>query len=476
MTYPAFPIGKAGFLFLIFGENLQGKQDSRPGNGWGHQEDVTMTNLDSNNWVAVFVDYENLLKSYHRQLHGYHQQVEKYEELDWKTILDFARGDTGRIVIKRAYADWVLFKDKQRELLEHGFELVNTVSRGDKNVADIKIVIDAISVLKEQNKDINNFFLISGDGDFIDLVHHLHASGKIVRGMGVSGTTSNYLTKVCDEFFYYDILVKPTTPEDSSSSTDAAAPPISFDLSEARQILRETLEKFSDGWFSAPILKKAMLKKDPTFNERKYGFAKFKAFLDGHSDMVETRHKTPVRFEVKKVTANGAGVDSSGPEKLLDRYLACLAREKVRMTPTEHRKKLIADMFGIIHKESSEISLTEAIGKLAKMIEETAPFISYTIINDTAHQLFHCSCFDFVSKTKYPEGTMLWDRGVRFREHINNDSDLLSWCDRELLRKIKRCLNPNEKIEPEVAARLLYGKKGNEGYIQELINEIEIQN
>ena len=437
-----------------------------------------MANSSSDNWVAVFVDYENLLKSYHRQLHGNRQQVEKYEELDWKTILDFVRGDTGRIVIKRAYADWVLFKDKQRELLEYGFELVNTLSRGDKNAADIKIVIDAISILKEQNKEINNYFLISGDGDFIDLVHHLHANGKVVRGMGVSGTTSNYLTKVCDEFVYYDILVKPPSQESSNISVDET-PPLSFDVSEARQILRETLEKFGDGWFNAALLKKGMLKKDPTFNERKYGFSKFKAFLDAHPDIVETQHKSPVRFEVKKVTPDSAQPDNAGPEKLLDRYLSCLARERVRMSPTEHRKTLIINLFDIIYNKDPKISLTDAIGKLATMIEEKAPFISYTIINDTAHQLFQCNCFDFEPKTKYPEGTMLWQRGVTFDNRISSNNELLTWCDRELLKKIKKCLDPKEKIDPGVAARLLYGKEGNPfkiNYVEKLIKEIENKN
>ena len=113
------------------------------------------------------------------------------------------------------------------------------------------------------------------------------------------------------------------------------------------------------------------------------------------------------------------------------------------------------------------------------MIEEKAPFISYTIINDTAHQLFQCNCFDFEPKTKYPEGTMLWQRGVTFDNRISSDNELLTWCDRELLKKIKKCLDPKEKIDPGVAARLLYGKEGNPfkiNYVEKLIKEIENKN
>ena len=437
----------------------------------------SMANSNSDNLVALFVDYENLLLSYHQQLNGSSQQVEKFEELEWKTILDFVRGETGRIVIKRAYASWSSYSiGKQRELLEHGFELINTPSRGGKNAADIKIVIDAITILKEQDKKIHNFFVVSGDGDFIDLVHHLHAHGKIVRGMGVSGTTSNFLTKVCDEFAYYDILVKPPSQEDDST-TKAETQPMSFDLSEARQILREALEKFEDGWIEAAFIKNTMLKINPAFNERNYGFDKFKSFLDAQDDMVETQPIHPLGLEIKKITPNGTTPDKTSPEKLLDQYLAGLSRVRVRMSPTEHRKTLIIILHKIID-ETPDISLTEALEKLATMIEEKAPYISYNIITDTAHQLFHCRCFDFEPKIKYPEGTKLWDRAVSINNTITSANELLTFCDQELLYKISRSLDSGEKINPEVAARLLYGKEGNpykKEYVEKLIAELEIR-
>ncbi|MGD8798210.1 MAG: hypothetical protein PVJ44_06790 [Desulfobacterales bacterium] len=72
-----------------------------------------MANSNSENLVALFVDYENLIRSYQKQLNGYHQRVEEFEALEWKTILGFVRGETGRIVVKRAYADWVMFKAKR---------------------------------------------------------------------------------------------------------------------------------------------------------------------------------------------------------------------------------------------------------------------------------------------------------------------------------------------------------------------------
>jgi uncharacterized LabA/DUF88 family protein len=437
-----------------------------------------MANSNSDNLVALFVDYENLVLSYHQQLNGSHQQVEKFEELEWKTILDFVRGKTGRIVIKRAYANWAFYSiGKQRELLGHGFELVNTPSRGGKNAADIKIVIDAINTLRQQDEKINNFFIVSGDGDFIDLVHHLHAHGKIVRGMGVSGTTSDYLIKVCDEFAYYDIMVKPPQKEDDSAA-EAETKPMSFDLSEARQILREALEKFEDGWMEVGNLKNTMLKINPAFNERNYGFDRFKAFLDAQDDMVETRPIKPLGLEIRKVVPNGAAPDKATPEKLLDRYLAELTRVRVRMSPTEHRKTLIINLYKII-EESREVSLTGALEILATMIEKNAPYISYSVITDAAYQLFHCKCFEFSPKSNYPEGTKLWDRTVSFGNGISSANELLTMCDRELLAKINKNLNADEKIDPEVATRLLYGKEGvpyKKDYVEKLITEIDTSN
>ncbi|MGD8798209.1 MAG: OST-HTH/LOTUS domain-containing protein [Desulfobacterales bacterium] len=295
----------------------------------------------------------------------------------------------------------------------------------------------------------------------------------------MSDSTSNYLTKVCDEFVYYDILVKPSTKEDDNR-TQAEKRPVSFDLSAARQILRSALEKFGDGWFNAAVLKVNMLKIDPTFNEHNYGFEKFKAFLDAHDDLLETRHKSPVRLEVRKVIPNDTVPAIASPENLLDKYLACLAKLNLHISPTEHRENLISQLFEIIKgNHNTKISLTEAIEKLADDVEKRTPYIGYTIISETAYQVFHCNCFWFEEETTQSAENKLWDRAVTFRYGINNAEELLAKCDRELLKKIRRGLNQEEKIEAEVAARLLYGKEGNlykKEYVQNLIADIELQN
>jgi hypothetical protein len=276
---------------------------------------------------------------------------------------------------------------------------------------------------------------------------------------------------------YYDNLINPPHLTDGKGAKDRT-PSESSVLNESSQILWETLEKFGDGWINASVLKKRMLKKDPTFNEHNYGFEQFKDFLDANSDLVETRHISPVKMEARKKPTNGSAEDRTLPMKKLHIYLACLARRKVHMPPSEHRKTLIINLYDII-KENTGISLTEALDRLTTLTKEKEPSIRYAIIKDTAFQLFHCQCFDFTSKKDYPEGTMLWDKAVTFSDGINSDNELLTWCDRELLKKIQQGLDPEEKIDPEIAAHLLYDKEGNPyktDYVKKMIKEIETQN
>lgn len=428
-----------------------------------------MLNTKNTNLVAVFIDYENLIKSHH-------QQAGKYADLEWAKIMNLAT-DMGRVVIKRAYADWSTFGERQKELLGLGFELINTPSRGGKNAADIKIVIDALSLLHDQVKEINHFFLVSGDGDFIDLVHHLHTQGKFVKGMGVSGSTSNYLTRVCDEYVFYDMLVKqPEQAEKSKEDRKSRAP--SFDVSEARRILRQALEKIDDKSVDASDLKNTMLQIDPTFNERNYNFEKFKDFLGAQSDLVITEPIEPLGMRVKKAVENQNGADNDNPERLLDRYLQFLAREKVRMTPTDHRKAIIINFHDLV-ENNPKVSYTEVLKKLITLTEEQAPMISFAYINDVAYQLFYARCIEFDSEDNYTPGTKLWDRTFQLKEAIRNANDLVTWCDRDLLTKILIWLEKDEEINVEVAARLLYGQAGAEyktGHVEKLIEEIKTEN
>lgn len=147
--------------------------------------------------VAVFIDYDNIQMSV--------AEVFKGADVDWHRIMQEA-GQMGRVVLRRAYADWAEAANKQRDLLSLGVELIHMNSKRGKNAADIRIVLDAMELLYNEQHSFTHVLLVSGDGDFTELVHRLRANGKVVVGMGVTGASKDFLVTACDQFIFYDKL------------------------------------------------------------------------------------------------------------------------------------------------------------------------------------------------------------------------------------------------------------------------------
>lgn len=147
--------------------------------------------------VALFIDCENLIISAQEQFN---------ELVQWQKILRLA-GRWGRVVIRRAYADWSIHGQHQKELVALGIELVHTNGRG-KSTADIRLTIDVVSIVAAKELPLTHVVLCSGDGDFTELVHYLRGQGKFVIGVGVRATSASSLITSCDEFVYYDDLRK----------------------------------------------------------------------------------------------------------------------------------------------------------------------------------------------------------------------------------------------------------------------------
>lgn len=411
--------------------------------------------MNNDSQVAVFIDYDNIEISTTEKLG-------KDAEVEWARILE-AAVQVGRVVTRRAYADWGAYGgDAQRELLGLGIELVQVSSKRGKNAADIRIVIDALEMLFSERNNITHVVLVSGDGDFTELVHRLRTRGKFVIGLGVSGTSAEYLVNACDEFIFYDRLVgfTPQPPRQPSSKLktvreeEVASP--SFDISEARQLLRRVLQARETEWMFAAELKSAMLRLDPAFNERNYGFSSFKDFLTAQKDMTIIRTNNN-QLEVQlheEVSSNGTG--TAAPEAMLDLYVNILAQNKVRMTPNEYRPVIVFKFFELC-KTHPEFTLTQLKEQVHAHFEEAAPHVKWQYVHETAHQLFHTYCFDFGDSSNAPQDVRLWDRPVKLADGINKRSDMLDKCDRGLLQKLAKNLGSLEKIDREVAARLLYG-------------------
>src|SRR5215467_2748453 len=147
--------------------------------------------------IALFLDYENLAIGARDTLGG----------LDFRPIAD-ALAARGRVVVRRAYADWSSFADDRRELTRNHVELIEIPQRMGvvrKNAADIKMAVDAVELCFERDY-VTTFVLGTGDSDFTPLVHKLRELNRRVVGVGIEASTSALLPPACDEFLFYERL------------------------------------------------------------------------------------------------------------------------------------------------------------------------------------------------------------------------------------------------------------------------------
>jgi uncharacterized protein (TIGR00288 family) len=197
----------------------------------------------------------------------------------------------GHIVVKKAYCDFERYKDFKRGLHEAAFELIEIphVRQSGKNSADIRMVVDALDLCYTKGH-VDTFVIISGDSDFSPLVSKLRENAKTVIGVGVKNSTSDLFLNNCDEFIYYDDLVRkePSTRRRTAGATSRAAAAPSEnkgpDLNDALELVVETLDAVTEErgenepiWGS--MIKQAIKRRHPGFNERAYGFRSFNDLL-----------------------------------------------------------------------------------------------------------------------------------------------------------------------------------------------------
>src|ERR1700740_1415195 len=176
-----------------------------------------MSTQDSNATMAVFLDLENIALGA-RDAHSPAFDVRKVLE---RLLLK------GQIVVKKAYCDFDRYKDFKRSLHEAAFELIEIphVRQSGKNSADIRMVVDALDLCYTKGH-VDTFVIISGDSDFSPLVSNLRENAKTVIGVGVKNSTSDLFISNCDQFLYYDDLVRtqPPKPRQRAPAQAAAAP------------------------------------------------------------------------------------------------------------------------------------------------------------------------------------------------------------------------------------------------------------
>ncbi|HYF57651.1 MAG TPA: NYN domain-containing protein, partial [Burkholderiaceae bacterium] len=158
-----------------------------------------MAKPDDTPSMALFCDFENVALGV---------RDAKYEKFDIRRVLERLLLK-GSIVVKKAYCDWARYREFKAEMHEASFELIEIphVRQSGKNSADIRMVVDALDLCYTKSH-VDTFVIISGDSDFSPLVSKLRENAKTVIGVGVKGSTSDLLTANCDEFIFYDDLVR----------------------------------------------------------------------------------------------------------------------------------------------------------------------------------------------------------------------------------------------------------------------------
>jgi len=240
--------------------------------------------------MAMFCDFENVALGV---------RDANYEKFDIKPVLERLLLK-GSIVLKKAYCDWDRYKGFKAAMHEANFELIEIphVRQSGKNSADIRLVVDALDLCYTKSH-VNTFVIVSGDSDFSPLVSKLRENDKYVIGVGVKQSTSDLLIANCDEFIFYDDLVREIqrsaarrdpksvqqAPKRSPEEDKRRKDEIDARKSEAVELAVSTYEALvtergDGGKIWASMLKNAIKRRKPDFNESYYGFRVFGNLLD----------------------------------------------------------------------------------------------------------------------------------------------------------------------------------------------------
>ena len=218
----------------------------------------------------MYIDYENLAIGARDNLGS---------PFDFSPVAD-ALAERGRVIVRKAYADWSYFDKDRRMLTRHQVELIDIPQKMGavrKNAADIKMAIDAIELALDRDY-ISTFVICTGDSDLSPLVQKLRELDRRVIGVGVKASTSNLLPPACDEFMFYDNLVNysaepPAEPDGDRTAESSGESDVTLVLSTLAGLAA------SADTVRASTLKRAVLRKDPTFSEVSLGFRGFRALL-----------------------------------------------------------------------------------------------------------------------------------------------------------------------------------------------------
>ena len=269
--------------------------------------------------LAVFIDFENLALGF---------KGKRDRRFEIQKVLE-RLVEKGKLIVKKAYADWADYAEYKKPLHEAAIELIEIPKRAmtGKNSADIRLCVDALDLCYSK-EHIDTFVIVSGDSDFSPLVSKLKENGKRVIGLGIKESSSNLLVDNCDEFIYYEDLERPL----------GIPPKIEQDLPEKKKeafqllvdsvvaLVRENKEVL---WSS--MVKETMKRKKPSFNESYHGYRTFSDLLEDAEKEGIIQLRTDTRSGTYVIIGFGKDQKKEAGEELKE------SREKKeRKTPKPH--------------------------------------------------------------------------------------------------------------------------------------------
>jgi uncharacterized protein (TIGR00288 family) len=282
-----------------------------------------MSNPSDTRNMAVFCDFENLALGVREA---------KYDKFDMKKVLERLLVK-GSIVVKKAYCDWERYKEFKAPMHEAAFEMIEIphVRQSGKNSADIRLVVDALDLCYTKSH-VDTFVILSGDSDFSPLVSKLRENNKEVIGVGVKHSTSDLLIANCDEFIFYDDLVRKEPPKRQPRKRPVAKPaagakPVAADTVEADDAVSDdktqkaldllvttfdalTGERGGEEKIWGSMIKQALKRRNPGFNETYHGFKNFNSLLEEAAirGLVKLEHDEKSGGYIVRSTETGEGV------------------------------------------------------------------------------------------------------------------------------------------------------------------------
>ncbi|MBM4305737.1 MAG: NYN domain-containing protein [Deltaproteobacteria bacterium] len=278
--------------------------------------------------LAVFIDFENLALGF---------KGKKDKRFDIQKVLE-RLVEKGKIIVKKAYADWADYAEYKKPLHEAAIELIEIPKRvmTGKNSADIRLCVDAIDLCYSK-EHIDTFVIVSGDSDFSPLVSKLKENGKRAIGLGMKESSSNLLIGNCDEFIYYEDLERPigTPPKIEQDLPEKKREAFQLLVDSVVALVRENKEIL---WSS--MVKETMKRKKPSFNESYHGYRTFSDLLEDAEKEGIIHLRTDARSGTYVVVGFGKEQKRGKPEELIEKKVVKERKtQRSRWRPRQRKPK-----------------------------------------------------------------------------------------------------------------------------------------